>query len=339
MNAVDKPISNHETEVIRERLELALEAAGLDLWENDLISGVVTKKASKVFAELGYSEAEGAALVEDIFRIVHPDDVDLLKTAVADHLSGKTAQYRSEFRVKAKNGTWIWYGNYGRIMDAEQPDGGRRLIGVTFNIHERKCREQEIELMNRQLQDQNQLLERANEQLLTLAITDSLTGIYNRRKFIEAGESEFHRAHRQQTGLSLLMLDVDNFKEVNDTWGHAAGDAVLRAIAAVCRLSVRHQVDTLARIGGEEFGIVLPQVNLDDAFNMAERLRRSVAEMPMPGEPGEFDQLRCSVSIGVVSMSEQWQSFEHMLQHADKALYLAKQSGRNTVRAVQQGSP
>ena len=103
---MDKPISNLEAEVIRERQELALEAVGLDLWENDLIAGVVTKKASKVFAELGYSESEGAALVEDIFRIAHPDDVDLLKTAVDDHVSGKTAQYRSEFCSKAK---WLQY--------------------------------------------------------------------------------------------------------------------------------------------------------------------------------------------------------------------------------------
>lgn len=323
----------NETEIIRERLELALEAAGLDLWENDLVAGVVTKKATKVFAELGYSEQDAAALVEDIFRIVHPDDIAPLKTAVNLHLNGKIAQYRSEFRLKAKNGSWIWYGNYGRIMD--RANGGRRLIGVTFNIHDRKCREQEIELMNQQLQDQNRLLERANQQLLSLAITDSLTGVYNRRKFIEAGEAEFHRARRQQNALSLLMLDVDNFKAINDNWGHAIGDSVLRAIAAVCRLSVRHEVDVVARIGGEEFGIVLPQVGFDDAFNMAERLRASVASMQMPNEEPELSGVRCSVSIGVVSMTEEWTSFEHMLNHADKALYLAKQSGRNTVRALQ----
>ncbi|HQT25876.1 MAG TPA: diguanylate cyclase, partial [Burkholderiales bacterium] len=127
-------------EINKERLELALEAAGLDLWENDLVSGKVTRKASKIFSELGYSKNEALAYVDDLFAILHPDDAPLVKAAIADHLNGKTAQYRSEFRVRSKSGEWVWYANYGKIMDLD----GRRFIGVTFNIDDRKRSEERL---------------------------------------------------------------------------------------------------------------------------------------------------------------------------------------------------
>jgi diguanylate cyclase (GGDEF)-like protein/PAS domain S-box-containing protein len=120
----------------RERLELALEAAGMDLWENDLLTGTITRKATRIFAELGYSAEEAACHVDDLFKIIHPEDVTQVKTAIADHLAGITQQYRSEFRVRSKSGQWVWYANYGKIVDRN--DMGRRFIGVTFNIDERK---------------------------------------------------------------------------------------------------------------------------------------------------------------------------------------------------------
>ena len=130
----------------KEQLDLALEATGLDLWENDLVTGVVTRKASRVFAELGYSEEEDASFVDDIFKIVHPDDVQTVQTAIADHLAGRSATYRCEFRLRAKDsGQWVWYANYGKIIDAE--GDGRRFLGVTFNINERKASEERFHRM------------------------------------------------------------------------------------------------------------------------------------------------------------------------------------------------
>ena len=126
----------------KERLELALEAAGLDLWENDLVSGDVTRKARKIFAELGYGEEESLSYMDDIFKIVHPEDVPLIRTAINNHLEGIETQYRCEFRVRSKSGAWVWYANYGKIMDREGDNGGRRFIGVTFNIDDRKRNEE-----------------------------------------------------------------------------------------------------------------------------------------------------------------------------------------------------
>ena len=140
-----------EQDINKERLELALEAAGLDLWENDLVSGDVPRKALKIFAELGYSEDEAASYIDDLFAIIHPDDVPLVKTAIHNHLTGVTAQYRCEFRIRSKNGTWVWYANYGRIMDRDGRNAGHRFIGVTFNIDDRKRKEVEHELLNRAL--------------------------------------------------------------------------------------------------------------------------------------------------------------------------------------------
>ncbi len=136
-----------------ERLALALEAAGLDLWENDLVTGAVTRQAVKIFAELGYSEDESAAWMDDLFVIVHPDDVARVKAALDAHMSGSTPQYRCEFRVRSKAGAWIWYANYGKIMGDDTGVRGHRLIGVTFNIDDRRAREERLEHQQQLLQD------------------------------------------------------------------------------------------------------------------------------------------------------------------------------------------
>ncbi len=131
-----------EQDANKERLELALEAAGLDLWENDLVTGDVTRKSNKIFLELGYSKEEIASNMDSIFSIVHPDDVPMIKSSINDHLTGSAAQYRCEFRVRSKSGAWVWYANYGKIMDRDGNGSGRRFIGVTFNIDDRKRNEE-----------------------------------------------------------------------------------------------------------------------------------------------------------------------------------------------------
>ena len=159
----------NEADLNRERLELVLEAAGLDLWENDLVSGQVTHKATKTFLELGFTEDEIVSGVQDIFGLFHPGDLERVQHAVADHVAGTTPQYRAEFRLRSKAGEWIWFANYGRIMDRSSATPGKRLIGVTFNIHDRKQKEDEIAQINRQLVEQNTLLQELNAALELLA--------------------------------------------------------------------------------------------------------------------------------------------------------------------------
>jgi len=318
-----------EKDLNKERLELAIEAAGLDLWENNLLTGEVTRKALKTFRELGYSEAEIPGLVANTLQLVHPADIAATQAALADIFAGKTLQYRCEFRLRAKNGEWIWFANYGKVMDAHSDTPGQRFIGVTFNIDDRKRKEDEIAEVNRKLAEQNSLLQSLNTTLELLAATDSLTGLANRRTLMEAGARECKRSDRFEHALSVLMVDIDSFKSVNDNWGHMVGDRVICAVADTCRQRVRQGVDTVARLGGEEFVIMLPETSGANAEVLAEALRIEAQHLRVVDDAGAH--VPFTVSIGVATLAR-GQSFEQLLHSADKALYKAKQKGRNLVQ-------
>jgi diguanylate cyclase (GGDEF)-like protein/PAS domain S-box-containing protein len=320
-----------EADLNKERLELALEAAGLDLWENDLVTGNVTRKATKIFQELGFSEEEIVSGVQDIYGLFHPDDVEMVRQSVADHLAGVTPQYRCEFRLRAKSGEWVWYANYGRIMDSHGGTRGQRLIGVTFNIDDRKRREDEIAQINLQLMEQNRLLQQLNVTLEMLAAHDALTGLANRRTLMELGANECKRTERFDHPLSLLVVDIDLFKPVNDMWGHLAGDRVICAVAQACAARKRSGVDIVARFGGEEFVLVLPETASADALHVAEALRQDISAMSVPVND-EGARISVTVSIGVATLHKgSGLSFEELVNRADKALYRAKDGGRNAV--------
>lgn len=322
----------------RERLHLALEAAGMDLWENDLISGEVTHRVSRILCDLGYDEQESLAYMDDLFALVHPGDLARVQTAIADHLNGKTRQYRCEFRLRSRDGAWVWYANYGKIMTVAEP-AGRRFIGVTFNIDDRKRREEEISAANYKLAEQNRELDRMNAILQTLATTDALTGLANRRRLFEMGEKECRRAQRQDQPLSLLIVDIDHFKCINDTWGHPAGDRVIRALADLCRSRFRSDIDVVARIGGEEFAILLPATGYSDAWRLAQWLCDSVAEQALPLDTETV--VPCSISIGVATLTPERgiapdieACFSQLLAEADSAMYRAKAGGRKQIRGA-----
>jgi diguanylate cyclase (GGDEF)-like protein/PAS domain S-box-containing protein len=161
----------------------------------------------------------------------------------------------------------------------------------------------------------------------SMAITDYLTGLYNRRKFYEYATQEFERSRRYQRPLSVIMMDIDHFKRVNDTYGHAIGDQVLQGWAWVIKNNLR-QVDILARYGGEEFVILLPETPIDEAIQTAERLRISASDATLPTRVGNMS---VTISLGVVCLDESCRNLEELLDRSDQAMYASKRTGRNKV--------
>ncbi|MHB8909949.1 MAG: GGDEF domain-containing protein [Syntrophales bacterium] len=168
-------------------------------------------------------------------------------------------------------------------------------------------------------------LKRAQVELQRLATTDFLTGISNNRSFFAAAEREIQRARRYGHPLGVLMFDIDHFKRVNDTYGHAAGDQVLVAIAAACRNFLR-DIDVFGRLGGEEFAVLLPETDLAGGRATAERLRSAIAEI---GIEAGVTTLHVTISVGVSVLSPEDDRIEQVLKRADDAMYEAKRDGRN----------
>jgi len=178
----------------------------------------------------------------------------------------------------------------------------------------------------------------ANEALQRMAVTDSLTGLANRRRLIEVGTQELLRAQRSPKAAGLmcaLMIDIDHFKQVNDTHGHPAGDAVIQAIARTCMQAVR-AIDTVGRLGGEEFAVVVPMTDCKGGVELAERLRERVEAASIPWDDGK--SLRVTISVGVAQGTAKTRSFDALLSAADQALYRAKNAGRNRVAATIYGA-
>ncbi len=202
-------------------------------------------------------------------------------------------------------------------------NGEPALLSVIHDLTEQKRAEQRIHDYAVILEFQKQELEQANRELCNLATTDGLTGLKNHRAFQERLLSECETALRHETPLSLLLLDVDHFKQFNDTFGHPAGDAVLKQVARRLERTTR-DCDFVARYGGEEFVVVLPQTDQAGALRAAERCRRAIENADWPLRP-------VTASIGITTLSLSCVGSDALIAAADRALYAAKSSGRNQV--------
>ena len=169
----------------------------------------------------------------------------------------------------------------------------------------------------------------AERKLQEMATLDGLTGICNRRYFLELSEQELKRCRRYHRPLSMIMLDIDHFKQVNDTHGHAIGDKVLQSMTQTARIILR-DADIFGRLGGEEFAIILPETNLVSARHVAERLRCAISKIKINTHNNEIS---ITSSLGVAAISHEIHTIEMLLKYADQALYRAKNAGRNRVEA------
>jgi len=173
----------------------------------------------------------------------------------------------------------------------------------------------------------NETLRQKNEELHEISITDSLTGLYNRKHLMETLDKEVARSQRHDHTFALLVIDIDHFKKYNDTYGHLAGDEVLRILASVFKDSIR-SCDYAARYGGEEFIVILPEIGPEEGVQAAERIRNMAAEEKFAGKK---KRVKVTVSVGVASYPQSGEDSESIIREADAALYKAKERGRNRV--------
>lgn len=248
------------------------------------------------FEELYGSDTDA----EPVMSRVLPEDADTVEAATQKS-AATLSRLRAEFRIRHTDGSIRWIES--RSVPEKEADGSILWTGVLLDISESK---------------------QAEEHAHKLATTDGLTGITNRQEFSRLLEQETARATRYGTPLSLIMYDLDHFKHVNDQFGHATGDDILRMVCTLVNDNIRAGIDLHGRWGGEEFMVLLPQTGLEGAREVAEKLRRSI-------EQHAFDRVgSVSASFGVAELAPQ-EHTESLTQRVDEALYRAKDRGRNRV--------
>ncbi len=277
------------------------------IWEVNA-EGVYTYASPQVEAILGYKPEEVVGKTPfDLMPVEEAERIAKVFKVVA--AEGKPIVALENVNLY-KNGQRITFETSGvPVLDAAGQVTGYR--GIDRDITERK---------------------RMEDELKHLATHDPLTGLHNRNLLEQRINDEINRATRYNRTLTIFMLDIDHFKQVNDAYGHQAGDTVLRSFARVLNDSVR-TTDYTARYGGEEFVIILPEMPLPKAKELAERLRNEIAEHSILLEAGR--ELNISVSVGIATYPEHAQSWEDLLKAADSAMYAAKDGGRNCVRAAE----
>jgi len=298
--------ARHEAELQRarseERLSLALEGSGLALFDWD-IAGDRIFHSARASAMRDEPAVEATASTTEWRSFVHPDDLDAMRSSLVAALKGAVPVYHAEFRLRRRSGDWLWVHARGRVVERSISGQALRLAGTYADINARKVAEQ---------------------RLRHRAEFDTLTDLPNRALFVERLQQAMARATRSSP-MALLFLDIDHFKTVNDTLGHEAGDQLLKVFATRMRDCVR-QSDTVARLAGDEFTIILEGMrDVTDAKTLASKLVESLrAPTALAGQLYEI-----TVSVGVALRNTGDTDDTELLRRADAALYEAKRRGRN----------
>ncbi len=299
------------------RFRLLAEASNDIIFLNDLY-GKRNYVSPSVVDVLGWRPEQ---LLETTFhQLVHPDDSEPLRHMFETYRDDRVPPPPEEFRYRKADGSYLWLEFNLRLYfdDSGEPAG---FVNVARDISRRKKEEEEFQ--------------RTFETVEHMASSDALTGVANRRQFDLVLGREWLRAAREQSNLSLLLIDIDRFKPYNDVYGHVTGDECLRQVAAAINASVSRPADLLARYGGEEFAVVLPNTDIAGAGQMAEWIRHTVEACCLP-HPGNMPHAVITLSIGCATRVPHPEiTHVHLLEAADQALYRAKSSGRNRVQVAE----
>lgn len=277
-------------------------------WYWNFKSNTVTFNPLKV-TTLGYSKEEIPEQVTYQYFTdkLHPEDYPLTMKAMKDHLTGKANVYEVEYRIKAKDGSYRWYHDLGKITQYDDNGAPILVAGIVFDITQKKELQYELECKNKILHELSEL--------------DGLTKLYNHRMIMEHLQNAIDQAEIKQKIFSIIILDIDDFKKVNDTKGHLFGDQVIMGIATIIKNNIR-KTDIAGRYGGEEFLIILTDTDISNAINLAEKIRKSVEEFRING-------VRVTISGGIQQYDGS--NKDDLISNADKKLYDAKRSGKNKI--------
>lgn len=303
------------------------------IWDWNANTGYVYRNPGW-YAMLGYPSHSMANSVLTWESVIHPEDYPRVMAHFEAYINQRNEHYLVEYRCRCQDGSYLWIEDSGYIIAHNEDGSVARMLGAHRNIDANKRLVAQLQQRNQSLESQvaertrelswvNQQLQRQLDENRELAERDALTRIANRYRLEKALQLECERAQRFRQPLSLIAMDLDDFKPINDRYGHAHGDAALVRVVDGLRTSLREQ-DLLARWGGDEFVIVMPQSSLGEALEVAERLRQAMAQIEPVGD------CRLTMSYGVV----QWEEGEDqhaLLARADKALYRAKGSGKNAI--------
>lgn len=302
-------------------LDFALEGGQMGTWEWDPKQDYCTLDA-RGLRILNYSAMEVGD--KDVRTLIHPDDRKISQSNMALHLQGVLPFYTVEVRLKHHDGRWIWSSLQGRLSTAHGADSPVRVFGIMRDISQQK-RIEELE-------------QEKAEYYRRISNVDALTGLSNRRHFMEQGHLIMQQASRYGHTVAVAMADVDFFKKVNDTYGHAAGDALLKSFGHMLVESVR-QTDIVGRYGGEEFVFLLPQTSLEEAQATMEKLRVKLEQNPVRvgehviGFTASFGLCACTPASATDAHQQRdlVVLLEDLIKCADTCLYRAKAEGRNRV--------
>jgi diguanylate cyclase (GGDEF)-like protein/PAS domain S-box-containing protein len=285
------------------RWKLALESVGDGLWDLDVQSGREYLSPSLLRMH-GYELGDPDLMISQPDDRTHPDDLAKMQRDRQAHLSGLTKTYSNEHRVRCKDGSWKWVLSRGMVISRDDQGQPLRMIGIHTDISERK---------------------QAEAMIWEQAHFDALTGLPNRRMLRDRLTQELKKCRRDKLRLALLMIDLDRFKEVNDSLGHDRGDELLVQAAKRIKACVR-EVDTVARMGGDEFTVLVTDLsNPQDLNHILPKILRTLSAGFVLGHNLVF----VSASIGVTLYPFDATEIEDLLKNADQALYVAKGAGRN----------
>lgn len=297
-------------------LKMAQAIAHVGHWEWNIHTAEM-RWSDEIYRILGLEPQKLAPSHDNYFRAVHPDDRARVNDQIGTLREGESCN--CEYRVVLPDGQVRTVHSVIEIVTLDGEDKPT-MIGTLRDITSR-----EVEMLG-VVQDISERKE-LEMQLAQEAHTDALTGCANRRYFLGLASQQLAHVHRYGGEMSVLMIDLDHFKTVNDRYGHQIGDQALQKLVQICGRNLR-DVDVIGRLGGEEFAILLPETGLLKAHEAAERLRHEVAEATLPLE--DKAPLKFTISIGVATIAPE-ESFESALDRADQALYKAKNTGRNRV--------